>query len=372
MKKIFLFITLFYFALLSKSQTMIAVANNVDSSWSVIQTNSPSNVYGNRMDWLWIKYTPNGGQTVIRTTNLRVDSLGDNDDASPTSVVWTDASGFFKRSTVATFISSAGLMSQTAADARYPQLSGSYSNPSWLTGLAWSKITSTPTTLAGYGITDAMSATLNSAQIFVGNSSNVATARTISGDWTISNTGVATLKNTGTAGTYGSATTIPVTTYDAQGRETSVVNTAITFPGSSSIEATATGTSYNFTGTYAKITLGTTSPTVTLPAAGTYLIVTNAKVDYSGLTTLSTGNVNLKLRRTNNTATDVLATQSFPLGIVTLLTSTAADVDVRQFLYTTATSGDVIELWGQVTNTLSVGSVQIAANGATLTAVRIY
>jgi len=31
---------------------------------------------------------------------------------------------------------------------------GSYANPSWITSLAWSKITGTPTTLAGYGITD--------------------------------------------------------------------------------------------------------------------------------------------------------------------------------------------------------------------------
>lgn len=33
--------------------------------------------------------------------------------------------------------------------------SGSYSNPSWITSLAWSKISGTPTTLSGYGITDA-------------------------------------------------------------------------------------------------------------------------------------------------------------------------------------------------------------------------
>lgn len=31
---------------------------------------------------------------------------------------------------------------------------GSYANPSWITSLAWSKITGTPTTRAGYGITD--------------------------------------------------------------------------------------------------------------------------------------------------------------------------------------------------------------------------
>lgn len=32
---------------------------------------------------------------------------------------------------------------------------GSYSNPTWLAALAWAKITGKPTTLAGYGITDA-------------------------------------------------------------------------------------------------------------------------------------------------------------------------------------------------------------------------
>lgn len=32
---------------------------------------------------------------------------------------------------------------------------GSYANPSWITSLAWSKVSSTPTTLTGYGITDA-------------------------------------------------------------------------------------------------------------------------------------------------------------------------------------------------------------------------
>ena len=36
---------------------------------------------------------------------------------------------------------------------------GSYSDPTWITGLAWSKILSTPTTLSGYGITDAYTQT---------------------------------------------------------------------------------------------------------------------------------------------------------------------------------------------------------------------
>ena len=41
-------------------------------------------------------------------------------------------------------------------DARYPLLSGSYVNPSWLTSLPFSKITDLPTSLSGYGITDAV------------------------------------------------------------------------------------------------------------------------------------------------------------------------------------------------------------------------
>ena len=47
--------------------------------------------------------------------------------------------------------------------------SGSYTNPSWLVSIPWSKITSAPTTLAGYGITDAIdgSGTANQIPYFV-------------------------------------------------------------------------------------------------------------------------------------------------------------------------------------------------------------
>jgi len=45
--------------------------------------------------------------------------------------------------------------------------SGSYSNPSWIASLAWNKINGTPTTLAGYGITDGVgkSGSLTSGRI---------------------------------------------------------------------------------------------------------------------------------------------------------------------------------------------------------------
>jgi hypothetical protein len=54
----------------------------------------------------------------------------------------------------------------------------------------------------------------------------------MSNDATLASTGALTLKNTGTAGTYGSASVVPVIVTDQQGRVTSVTNTNISIGGS--------------------------------------------------------------------------------------------------------------------------------------------
>lgn len=69
-----------------------------------------------------------------------------------------------------------------------------------ITGLAWSKISGTPTTLAGYGITDAISTTLASANIIVGNAGGAAASVSMSGEATISNAGAVTLTNSAVIG----------------------------------------------------------------------------------------------------------------------------------------------------------------------------
>lgn len=74
-----------------------------------------------------------------------------------------------------------------------------------------------------------VSTTLSSGNILIGNASNAATSIAVSGDATLSNTGVLTLKNTGTAGTFTSVTT------DAQGRITGGTNPAVV--GSISVNA---------------------------------------------------------------------------------------------------------------------------------------
>ncbi len=60
--------------------------------------------------------------------------------------------------------------------------------------IPWSDVSSTPTTLAVYGITDGLSTSLTNNYIFVGNASNLATGVAMSGEVSISNTGVATIQ----------------------------------------------------------------------------------------------------------------------------------------------------------------------------------
>lgn len=142
-------------------------------------------------------------------------------------------------------------------------------------------------------------------------------------------------------------------------------------PTSTYFASYSAGTPYNLTTTSSKITFGTTSPQITLTSPGTYSIRTNVLVGYTGLVSVGTRTLNVKLRRTNNTASDLTnASTDFVTPAASVaLTSSAGDVDVPEIFYTTSNSNDVIELWGSISAAISLGNIQ--AQQASITVTKI-
>ena len=118
--------------------------------------------------------------------------------------------------------------------------------------------------------------TATSGNLLIGNGTSWVT-QSLSGDATINSTGVLSLKNVGTANTYGSALNIPVITTDAQGRITAVTNTAISGLTTSNLSATAGITNGQ---------LANSSITVT-PTAGTGISVSGSPVSLGGTLTVA-------------------------------------------------------------------------------------
>ena len=136
-----------------------------------------------------------------------------------------------------------------------------YSNPAWITALTWSKITNTPTTLNGYGITDGVRSvglTTSTTGVTIGStpvtgSGNItidiatASGSTIgllsSSDWTTFNNKQNALTLT-TSGSSGAATlvgaTLNVPQYQAAGNYITALTGEVTASGPGSASATLT------------------------------------------------------------------------------------------------------------------------------------
>lgn len=138
----------------------------------------------------------------------------------------------------------------------------------------------------------------------------------------------------------------------------------------STIKAYAAGTAYSFTNAQAAIVFGTTSPSITVNVAGTYLLFAVVRVDYNGATFAASRNLTLKIRRTNNTAADVSnSTTTFETAIVTLLSDTLGTISLPPVVYTTTNTNDVVTLFGGLDTAPSAGSLD--AVEACLVALRI-
>lgn len=138
-----------------------------------------------------------------------------------------------------------------------------------------------------------------------------------------------------------------------------------------SVSTVAAGTAYTMTGSLANVAFGTTSPSVTLVATGTYLIGYSAQSSLVGATYAAIQQVNFLMNRQNNTPATIAGTSfSSNLPVVTTVTDSGPSVSCAGILYTTANTTDIIGLQADVSATPAAGSVTCSA--ATITAVWLH
>lgn len=131
----------------------------------------------------------------------------------------------------------------------------------------------------------------------------------------------------------------------------------------------ASGTAYTLTGSSAALDFGTTDPVLTINQTGTYLIMANVGLKYTAATYAGAQTVSLKLRRTNNTAAD-LSNGARTVELPVLTAFTGGDVMQLPGVVYTATSGDIITIFGILSATPSAGS--ITTDSAEVIAIRLF
>jgi hypothetical protein len=146
----------------------------------------------------------------------------------------------------------------------------------------------------------------------------------------------------------------------------------VTPPRTLTFTSYGSGTAYTLTATSAAVDFGTTDPSITITAPGTYSLSGQVVLNYNGATFAAPQNVNLKFRRTSGTAADVSNSNvTLQTGIVTTTTGTLVVGVLPDVEYATINSNDVLTIFADVAVAPSAGSLQAASTGSYIRAVRV-
>ncbi len=207
--------------------------------------------------------------------------------------------------------------------------------------------------------------TPTSGNFLIGNGTSWIT-RSIGSDATIDSTGALTLKNTGTAGTFGSALNIPMFVTDAQGRVTSVTNTAISGLTNTNLSGSAGITNANLAN--ASLTLAGNS------GSGSVSLGSTLTLSGAGISSITASGSTLTL---TSTEADTLASVTGRGASTSTSISTTGGATVTSNGTLTASNGltlttgalNLIGTSGALTlSGLSASSISSGANNLILTA----
>lgn len=123
----------------------------------------------------------------------------------------------------------------------------------------------------------------------------------------------------------------------------------------------ASGTAYSLTATDTVLLFGTTRPSDTLKTIGTYRLTARINLKYNGATFAANQTATFKIRRVNNTASDIVgSTTTITLGIVTTLTETVGIINLPLGIYySTNNINDILQLRGVISALPGAGSVDV-------------
>src|SRR5206468_822119 len=104
------------------------------------------------------------------------------------------------------------------------------------------------------------------------------------------------------------------------------------------------GAVYEMTAVAAQLAMGAGPPTLTIGSTGLFLLFALANVKFLSVTWAANHTMDLHLRRTNNTAADLVPAMTLTTPIITTITDTFGLFSLPPIAYTPAQAGDTIEL----------------------------